>query len=130
MFKKSRTRRTRASLVLGTLFASLGFLAVAVPANAEPSCASGYFCVWTGTDYHGSTAHWTGNSSNWPDSVDDNVESLYQNGNNCGLNIYQLTNYSGYSKYIPKNYWKGNIGEWTMSGSKTWANRPSSHKWC
>ena len=53
--KTNRTRRA-SWLVVTLLIGAASLAAVEVPANAgvRSTCPSGYFCVWTGTDYNGS----------------------------------------------------------------------------
>jgi len=51
------TRTRRASrLAVTLLIAAASLVAVEAPASAgvKSTCPSGYFCVWTGTDYNGS----------------------------------------------------------------------------
>ena len=90
---------TKRSLVAGIATIALttvGLAAPASPASAAISdCPAGYVCLWATTNYSGQ--RWQGQSNNptLPSWIDQNADSLYNNGNTCEAVFWNGTNYTG-----------------------------------
>lgn len=133
----------RGAIVLASL--TLGLLGLAAPANAATSadsppsakvttsavspsaasdCPAYYACLWAQTSYRGS--RWQGQNSNssLPSWIDHNSKSAVNHGQNCYVNWWSGTSYTGSELTFGFNV---AIDDLSVLG---WSNKIRSMNWC
>ncbi|MEV7439942.1 peptidase inhibitor family I36 protein [Streptomyces sp. NPDC091204] len=89
---------------------------------AASDCPSGYFCVWSGSNYTGQRQQVAGtNASLTQYAVFQNFKSWYNHGASCDFKAYSGTNYSGSSTIVAKGA-KGSGSQSYYFKSNNWVN--------
>jgi hypothetical protein len=122
-------RKKIAAAVGAAVLAGLGIGATATPANAAwTDCSSGSLCAYLGDSGAGDPGQVSGNNSNLLQySKFDNAESVYNNGNDCNVRVWNGTNYSGSYFTLERGYVISNLDTYRNG---IFADDLASNRWC
>lgn len=125
-----RLRGTR-MLTLGTAATAAAGSLVGVsagPASAALSdCPPGYLCAFQATNYNAIPGKVAGNNNNllqYPSF--DNAVSIFNNGTQCGVTIWNGLNRTGTSVYLPRGTGYGNLN----TQNPPFYKNVASNQWC
>jgi hypothetical protein len=118
-----------AAVVGAAVLTGLGVAVTATPANAAYSdCDSGALCAYLYDDGVGTPGQVFGDNSNLLQyDKFNNAESVYNNGNDCNVRIWNSTGYSGSSFTLSRNYVISNLDGYSNG---IFADDLASNKWC
>ncbi|MEU6393057.1 peptidase inhibitor family I36 protein [Streptomyces sp. NPDC046939] len=88
-------------------------------AQAPGDCPSGYFCVWSGSNYTGHRQQVAGNNPDLTQySVFQSFKSWYNHGASCDFKWYSAKNYGGSSGIIVKGHRESDSASHYMKSNK------------
>ena len=117
----------KALVLLGTASVAGAIALVPTAAQAAPAgCQSGALCGFTGYYFSGSVGNLHGNNTNLLYSPWTSVESVYNDGTMCSVNIYTGTSYSGSNVTIPIGYQYGDL----QNDAPAYYHHIQSNHWC
>ncbi|GAA1550755.1 MULTISPECIES: peptidase inhibitor family I36 protein [Streptomyces] len=95
-------------------------------ASAEPQaasdCPSGYFCVWSGSNYTGRRQQVAGTNKDLTGyTVFQSFKSWYNRGSSCDFKWFSEKNHSGSSSTVPRGFKKSDNAAHYIK-SNTWVN--------
>ncbi|WP_327348970.1 peptidase inhibitor family I36 protein [Streptomyces europaeiscabiei] len=101
----------------------------AAPANAAwTDCSSGALCAYLSDDGAGDPGEVFGDNSNLLQyNKFDNAESVYNNGNNCSVTIWNETGYSGDAFLLGRGFRLNDLDEFRDG---RFADDLASNDWC
>ncbi|MFI8949307.1 peptidase inhibitor family I36 protein [Streptomyces sp. NPDC053750] len=121
--------RTKIAAAFGAAaLAGLGIAATATPASAAwTDCSSGALCAYLGDNGAGDPGEVFGDNTNLLQYTKfNNAESVYNNGNDCNVRVYNGTGYTGSSFLLLRGYTIGNLDSY--SGG-IFADDLASNRW-
>ncbi|MFW6690355.1 peptidase inhibitor family I36 protein [Streptomyces sp. MAR4 CNX-425] len=100
------TRAKIAAAATAAVLAGIGVAATATPASAAwGGCRSGALCAYVQPNGGGDPGEVFGDNSNLRQYTKfDNVESIWNNGNNCNVRLYEGLSRSGDSYVLSRGY--------------------------
>ncbi|MFC8424801.1 peptidase inhibitor family I36 protein [Streptomyces sp. NPDC057236] len=121
--------KKKIAAVLGTAaLAGLGIAVTATPASAAwTDCSSGALCAYLGDNGAGDPGEVFGDNTNLLQyNKFNNAESVYNNGNDCDVRIYNGTGYTGSSFLLLRGYVISNLDSYR---SGIFADDLASNRW-
>lgn len=117
-------KRAAAAIAVAASATVLGI--AAPPASAGWSdCPAGALCAYLAPNGAGTPGKVFGDNANLLQYTKfDNAESLYNNGNNCNVEIYSGLNWSGYHFNLARGWAAPDLG------GTVWYHNVASNDWC